>query len=103
MTLYTAGFVTSGGASIRFLVPLSKPIIGNPTVTITSESGLTIRQGGQYTHGSTSSAAVKPSSYSTIGDTDWNGIQIVATMSDTTNVQNNDALGIYWNGTITFS
>ena len=103
LTIYTAGFVTSAGASIRFLVPLAKPIIGNPTVTITSGSGLTIRQGGQYTHGSTSSAAVKPSSYSTIGDTDWNGIQIVATMSDTTNVQNNDALGIYWNGTITFS
>lgn len=103
LTIYTAGFVTSGGASIRFLVPFAKPIIGNPTITITSGSGLTIRQGGAYTHGSGASTSVKPSSYSTIGDTDWNSVQIVATMSDTTNVQNNDALGIYWNGTITFS
>lgn len=103
MTLYTAGFVTSGGASIRFLVPLSKPIIGNPTVTITSGSGLTLRQGTKYTHGSNSTTSVKPSKYETIGDTDWNGIAIVATMSDTTNVTNNDTLGIYWNGTITFS
>lgn len=103
MTLYTAGFVTSGGASIRFLVPLAKPIIGNPTVTITSGSGLTLRQGTKYTHGSTSTTSVKPSKYETIGDTDCNGIAIVATMSDTTNVTNNDTLGIYWNGTITFS
>lgn len=103
LTVYTAGFVTGAGASIRFLVPLAKPIIGNPTVTITSGNGLTIRQGGKYTHGSSSTTSVTPSSYSTIGDIDWNGIQIVATMSDTTNVQNNDSLGIYWNGTITFS
>lgn len=103
MTLYTAGFVTSGGASIRFLVPLSKPIIGSPTVTITSGAGLTLRQGTKYTHGSGASVSVKPTSYSTIGDTDWNGIAIVATMSDTTNVTNNDTLGVYWNGTITFS
>lgn len=103
LTIYTAGFVTSAGASIRFLVPLAKPIIGNPTITIASVAGITLRQGGQYTHGSNSSTAVKPTSYSTIGDTDYNGIQIVATMSDTTNVTNNDALGVYWNGTITFS
>lgn len=103
LTLYTAGFVTSAGASIRFLVPLSKPIIGNPTVTITSGAGLTLRQGTKYTHGSSSTVSVKPSKYETIGDTDWNGIAIVATMSDTTNVTNNDALGVYWNGTITFS
>ena len=103
MTIYTAGFVTSGGASVRFLVPLSKPIIGNPTVTITSGSGLTLRQDTKYTHGSTSTTSVKPSKYETIGDTAWNGIAIVATMSDTTNVTNNDTLGVYWNGTITFS
>lgn len=103
LTIYTAGFVTSAGKSIRFLVPLAKPIIGSPTVTIASVGGITIRQGGQYTHGSNSTASVKPTSYETIGDTDWNGIQIVANMSDATNAQNNDALGIYWNGTITFS
>lgn len=103
LTIYTAGFVTSGGTSIRFLVPLAKPIIGNPTITVASVGGITLRQGGQYTHGSNSTTSVKPSSYSTIGDTDYNGVQIVATMSDTTNVQNNDTLGIYWNGTITFS
>lgn len=103
LTVYTTGFVTSGGTSIRFLVPLAKPIIGNPTITITSGSGITLRQGGQYTHGSSSTTSVKPSSYSTIGDHDGNAIAIMATMSDTTNVTNNDALGVYWNGTITFS
>lgn len=103
LTIYTAGFVTSAGKSIRFLVPFAKPVIGSPTVTIASVGGITIRQGGKYTHGSTSSASVKPSSYETIGDTDWNGIQIVANMSDATDAQNNDSLGIYWNGTITFS
>lgn len=107
MILYTAGFVTSGGASIRFLVPLSKPIIGNPTITITSDAGLTLRQDTKYTHGSGASTSVKPSKYETIGYTDGNtnsnGFAIVATMSDTTNVTNNDTLGVYWSGTITFS
>lgn len=103
LTIYTAGFVTGGGKSIRFLVPFAKPVIGSPTVTIASVGGITIRQGGKYTHGSTSTTSVKPSSYETIGDTDWNGIQIVANMSDATDVINNDSLGIYWNGTITFS
>ena len=101
--LNTAGYVTTGGASIRFFVPLSKPIIGSPTVTITSGSGMTIRQNGQYTHGSSSSASVKPQTYSTIGSTGGNGIVIVATMNQTTNVTNNDSLGVYWHGTITFS
>lgn len=103
MTLYTTGFVTSAGASIRFLVPLSKPIVGNPTITITSGAGLTLRQGNKYTHGSGASVSVKPSSYATIGNTGSNGFAIVATMTDTTNVTNNDTLGVYWNGTITFS
>ena len=101
--LNTAGYVTTGGNSIRFVVPLSKPIIGSPTITIASLSGIMIRQNGQYTHGSSSSTAVKPQSYSTIGSTGGNGVVVVVTMSTTTNVTNNDSLGVYWHGTITFS
>lgn len=103
LTVYTAGFVTSGSASIRFLVPLAKPIIGKPTITIASTDGITIRQNGQYTHGSSSTTAVKPTSYSTIGNMANNGIVVVANMGSTTNATNNDALGVYWGGTITFS
>ena len=103
LTVYTAGFVTSGSASIRFLVPLAKPILGNPTITIASVDGITIRQNGQYTHGSSSTTAVKPTSYSTIGNMANNGIVVVANMGSTTNATNNDSLGVYWGGTITFS
>lgn len=101
--LNTSGYVTTGGNSIRFVVPLSKPIIGNPTITIASSSGIMIRQNGQYTHGSSSTTAVKPQSYSTIGSTSGNSVVVVATMGTTTNVTNNDSLGVYWHGTITFS
>lgn len=103
LTIHTSGYVTSRGTHVIFIIPLAKPIIGSPTVTITSGSGLTLRQGAKYTHGSAPNTYVKPTSYSWVGDTDWNAIIVRAIMSDTTNVTNNDAIGVAWNGTITFS
>lgn len=103
LTIHTSGYVTSSGTNVVFIVPLAKPILGSPTVTITSGSGMVLRQGAKYTHGSAASTNVKPTSYSWIGDTDWNAVIVSAIMSNTENVTNNDAIGVAWNGTITFS
>lgn len=43
-TFGTAGYITSSGKDVIFIIPLSKPIIGNPTVTVTSVEGLMVRQ-----------------------------------------------------------
>lgn len=97
-----AGFVTGGGKNIFFTIPLAKPVIGNPTVTATSTDGFIFRQSGKYTHGSTSSTRIKPSLKATL-DGGGNCINIEATPSETTNVSNNDAIGISAHIKITFS
>lgn len=101
--IYTAGFVSSSSKNIYFLVPFSKPVIGNPTITAKSQSdyGFILRQDGKYTHGSSSSTYVKPSSYTvTVSNI---GIRVYAVFSTTTNAVNNAPVGITWGGTITFS
>lgn len=102
LTLRTSGYVTNGGKDVSFWVPFSEPIVGSPTATITSGSGFVLRQGNKYTHGSDASTNVHPTSYEATA-TMLNGVYVKAVFSDTTNVTNNDSIGIYWNGAITFS
>ena len=102
LTVKTAGYVTNSGKDVTFTVPLSMPTIGSPTVTVTSGNGFALRQNNTYTHGSSASVTVTPDSYSA-SVTMLGGVTIVAKFTDTTNVINNNAIGIYWHGTITFS
>ena len=98
-----AGFVSSSMTKIYFAVPLARPVIGSPVVTVASVNGLTLRQNNTYTHGSTAEAYVKPASYSAGTSADGSFVLITATMSNTTNAVNNSPIGIQFNGTITFS
>ena len=102
ITIRTAGYVTNSSKEVHFFVPFSEPIVGSPTVTVTSGNGFILRQGGKYTHGSAASTYVTPTKYTTARFM-HHGITIIATFSDTTNADNNDAVGIYWDGTITLS
>lgn len=98
----TAGFVTTGSKEIYFVVPLGKPVIGNPTVSVASINGLTLRQNGAYKCGSTGSSATKPSRYGA-AVADSNAIRITAAWDYSTDAANNDAIGIYASIRITFS
>lgn len=100
--LRTTGYVTNSKTEVSFVVPLAMPVIGSPTVTVTSVNGFILRQGNNYTHGSTASAYATPTSYTASCGMTF-GVHITAKFSDTTNATNNDAIGIYWSGTITFS
>lgn len=102
LTLRTSGYVTNGGKDISFWIPFAEPIIGSPSVTVASGSGFVLRQGDKYTHGSSASVNVSPISYEATA-TMFNGVYVKAVFENTTNVTNNDSIGIYWNGTITFS
>ncbi len=99
-TITTGGYVTSSSAKIYFLIPTNRPIIGSPSVTVSG--GLTLRQDGSYTHGSSASATVTPSSYAAYLVTGV-GIRVIATMSSTTNAVNNATIGVAGTLTITFS
>lgn len=102
LTFRGAGYVTNGKKDISFWIPFAVPIVGSPTVTVTSGNGFIFRQGDNYTHGSTASIYVHPTSYEA-AITAYNGVYIKAVFSDITNATNNDTIGIYWHGTITFS
>lgn len=101
-SIYTAGYVTSSMKNVQFFIPLSKPIIGSPTVSITSTDGFIIRQGGKYTHGSSSDTYVAPDSYQALYVRPG-GIAVTAVFSTTTNALNNEPCGIAWKGSITLS
>lgn len=98
----TAGYVTNSGKNVSFWLPVTEPIIGSPTVTAASLDGFTLRQGGKYTHGCSASISVVPDSYEA-NIFVYGGIRVTAKFTNVTDVTNNDAIGIYWNGTITLS
>lgn len=94
----TSGYVTNMGTSVFFTIPLTKPIIGKPMVDIRSDKGFVLRQGGKYTHGcdgsTTPATYVHPINYSV--DNNFNcGLVVTANFENTTNVINNDSIGIY--------
>lgn len=102
--IYRAGFITTSKTELMFFVPLSKPIVGNPTVSVSSVDGLVVRQNGDYCFSKIiSTDPVKPSSYTAAVVGGGCGINIKAKFSDTTNVTNNDACGVYASIKITFS
>lgn len=102
ITLRTAGYITNSAKDLYFCIPLAKPVIGSPTISVSSVDGFILRQGNAYTHGSAESTYVKPRSY-TASATHANGISIKATFSNVTKATNNDAIGIHWSGKVTFS
>lgn len=97
----TAGYVTNANKNIVFTIYLPKPIIGSPTITIESGQGFVLRQGSSYTHGSAADTFVTPTNYSAVLNP--SGIVVTAVFDVTTSSTNNDAIGIYWDGTITLS
>lgn len=102
-TFGTAGYITSSGKDVIFIIPLSKPIIGNPTVTVTSVEGLMVRQNNKYLYGGSSTKYVKPRKYTVHSTLGGGCIHVFATMPNTTDVTNNSPCGIWANIKITFS
>lgn len=102
-TFGTAGYITSSGKDVIFMIPLSKPIIGNPTVTVTSVEGLMVRQNNKYLYGGSSTKYVKPSKYTVHSTLSGGCIYVFATMPNTTDVTNNSPCGIWAKIKITFS
>lgn len=95
------GYVAGSGKNVVFTIPLTKPIIGSPSVTATSNQGFILRQGGNFTHGSASGSYVKPASCTAIANN--SGIVVTAVFDVVTNAINNDVISVYWDGNITLS
>ena len=97
--LGTAGYVTSGTKEFYFTIPLGKPVVGNPTVSVSSINGLIIRQNSKYI---IKADWVQPDRYSA-AVRDNNAIWVIAFWNNATNAANNSPVGIDANIRITFS
>lgn len=95
----TAGYVTSGTKEFYFAIPLGKPVVGNPSVSISSINGLMIRQNSNYI---IKADWVQPDRYSA-AVRDNNAISVIAFWNNATNAANNSPVGIDANIRITFS
>ena len=100
---YGAGFISSSASSVYFSIPLSKPMIGGCTVSISSVDGMAIRQNNTYVYGSSASSYAKPSSYAAVIDSHGGFVRVKATMSNTTNAINNAPCGIAASIKLTFA
>lgn len=97
--LGTAGYVTSGTKEFYFAIPLGKPVVGNPTVSISSINGLMMRQNSKYI---IKADWVQPDRYSAVVR-DNDAIWVIAFWNNATNAANNSPVGIDANIRITFS
>ena len=95
----TAGYVTSGTKEFYFAIPLGKPVVGNPTVLVSSINGLIMRQNSKYI---IKADWVQPDRYSA-AVRDNNAIWVIAFWNNATNAANNSPVGIDANIRITFS
>lgn len=95
----TAGYVTSGTKEFYFTIPLGKPVVGNPTVSVSSINGLMMRQNSKYI---IKADWVQPDRYSA-AVRDNNAIWVIAFWNNATNAANNSPVGIDANIRITFS
>lgn len=103
IVLSTAGYITSSGTQLCFFIP-TRLIIGatKATLSFTTSQGVKVRQGSKYVFGSAAETNVRPSSQS-ISVNGEGGVNVVLTMSNSTNATNNDACGISLTGTLTLS
>lgn len=99
----TAGYIANSSKDVTFIIPLSRPMVGHPTITVASVGGLMVRQNNKYLYGGSSTKYVKPSKYTVRSILGESCIHVVATMQNTTDVTNNSPCGIYANIKITFS
>ena len=97
------GYITGGGYSLSFFIPVNVPMVGDidPYISFGTGQGVTVRQGGKYCYGSSASTPVTPARQS-VTVVPGSGVNVVLSMQDNINVTNNDACGIAISGTLNF-
>lgn len=103
----TSGYLTSSGQQVNFIIPINKPIIGEPSIVVSSVDGFILRQDGNYTHGSDYDSDLGytyaiPSNLTVI-DSGSYGITVRAEFEATDNAVNNATIGIQCSLAITLS
>lgn len=95
----TAGFVTASATSVRFAIPLCKPVADGVAVTLESPTFI-LRGVKGYTHSTSASTRAIPTAVACT--LDGNAVTVWATFEATTNATNNTPTGVDVEGTLVF-
>lgn len=98
--LITAGLCLNNGLEVYFTVPLPKQALAYSGISVSSTDGFKLFQNGKWTHESSSTAFVKPSSYSVYLGNEGKSFTIKAKFSKATNADTACPIAIHWRGTI---
>ena len=88
-----AGYITNAGTYVKFTIPLSRPILMIPPVTVANVQGMKIRQNGNYLYGSSAEAGTKKITYEASANKEWVRITAIMQTADV-NAINNASCGI---------
>ena len=88
---------------LEFSVPLSKPIIGTPTMTLTTNKGVIVKMNGQCLYGSTWQSYSKAIQTLEIRKYDDNSLYLVLYMSNSTNAVANSSCAVCYDFNVTLS
>lgn len=97
------GLINDDGYKFEFAIPLSKPIMGSPAISVTTGNGVIVKQNGKYLYGGSSGAWNKNISTLTPQRLDDNTIHLQVKMSNYTNVTTNCECGIAYHLYVTLS
>lgn len=100
---FGTGYTTSTSNELQFSIPLAKPVVGSPNVTMTSVDGFIVRRNGSYIYGSSASGFVSPTSYTATVSPDGGFVNITAKFGSSSNAASNYPCGIQASIKLTFS
>lgn len=101
-SFYGTGFITSSRTNLEFNLPLTMPIVGSPTISMSGN--IAVRQNGNYLYGSSSSSYASVTNSMCSITATYFGLRVLITFSGDSNATNNSACGITLNSwTVTFS
>jgi hypothetical protein len=99
-----AGCIIAEVTRVEFQLQLSKPIIGNPTITVSTAGGFVIRESGKYLYGCSNNGYTTDISKYVVVTRDDSGLLIQVYFNNSTNVSAiNRPVSVGYNLNITFS
>lgn len=95
-SMATAGYISNSGKNVYFTIPVDRPITNRSLTCDITVEGVTLRQGGKYLYGGSASKTIVPDTINAY--LRYSGIYVSMAFTNTTNVVNNETVGIALNG-----
>lgn len=95
-SMATTGYISNSSKNVYFTIPVDRPITDRSLTCEVTVEGVTLRQGGKYLYGGSASKTIVPDTINAY--LRYSGIYVSMAFTNTTNVVNNETVGIALNG-----